>query len=67
MLTNAAIHGKTDNLLGLKENVILGKLIPAGTGIKRYQNTPLDTDQDEDITILDQEEVEEDFSFELKE
>ncbi len=67
VLTNAAIHGKTDNLLGLKENVILGKLIPAGTGIKRYQNTPLDTDQDEDITILDQEEVEEDFSFELKE
>ena len=38
VLTDAAIKGKTDNLLGLKENVIIGKLIPAGTGLKRYRN-----------------------------
>ncbi|MGA9346589.1 MAG: DNA-directed RNA polymerase subunit beta', partial [Nocardioidaceae bacterium] len=38
VLTDAAIHGKSDKLLGLKENVILGKLIPAGTGLERYRN-----------------------------
>ena len=38
MLTDAAIHAKSDPLLGLKENVILGKLIPAGTGLPRYRN-----------------------------
>jgi len=38
VLTDAAIHGKSDSLLGLKENVILGKLIPAGTGLDRYRN-----------------------------
>ncbi len=38
VLTEAAIKGKTDPLLGLKENVIIGKLIPAGTGMKRYRN-----------------------------
>ncbi len=38
VLTEAAIHGKVDNLLGLKENVIIGKLIPAGTGMDRYKN-----------------------------
>jgi len=38
VLTDAAIHGKSDHLLGLKENVILGKLIPAGTGLDRYRN-----------------------------
>ncbi|MCL1841578.1 MAG: hypothetical protein FWF75_07530, partial [Propionibacteriaceae bacterium] len=38
VLTDAAIHGKTDKLVGLKENVILGKLIPAGTGLDRYRN-----------------------------
>ena len=36
MLTDAAVKGKTDNLLGLKENVIIGKLIPAGTGMQKY-------------------------------
>ena len=40
----AAIKGKVDPLIGLKENVIIGKLIPAGTGMKRYRNTVLDTD-----------------------
>jgi len=38
VLTDAALKGKTDQLLGLKENVILGKLIPAGTGMSRYKN-----------------------------
>ena len=42
VLTDAAIKGKTDNLLGLKENVIIGKLIPAGTGMKRYKDIGLD-------------------------
>src|SRR5699024_8478294 len=37
VLTDAAIKGKTDSLLGLKENVIIGKLIPAGTGMQRYR------------------------------
>ena len=41
VLTEAAIKGKTDDLVGLKENVIIGKLIPAGTGMKRYQNTEI--------------------------
>ena len=44
VLTEAAIKGKADNLIGLKENVIIGKLIPAGTGMKRYSNISLSTD-----------------------
>ncbi|MBR0397529.1 MAG: DNA-directed RNA polymerase subunit beta' [Eubacterium sp.] len=44
VLTDAAIKGKHDKLIGLKENVILGKLIPAGTGMKEYSNIHLDTD-----------------------
>jgi DNA-directed RNA polymerase subunit beta' len=44
VLTDAAIKGKSDPLLGLKENVIIGKLIPAGTGMKYYRNLKLDTD-----------------------
>ena len=42
VLTDAAIKGKNDKLLGLKENVIIGKLIPAGTGMKRYKNIEVD-------------------------
>lgn len=41
VLTDAAIKGKVDKLLGLKENVIIGKLIPAGTGMNRYRNVKL--------------------------
>ena len=41
MLTEAAIKGKVDPLLGLKENVIIGKLIPAGTGLKYYSDISL--------------------------
>ena len=43
VLTDAAINGKIDPLIGLKENVIIGKLIPAGTGMKRYAEVELDT------------------------
>jgi DNA-directed RNA polymerase subunit beta' len=46
VLTDAAIKGKVDPLIGLKENVILGKLIPAGTGMKCYSNVKLNTDYD---------------------
>ena len=51
VLTEAAIKGKIDNLIGLKENVIIGKLIPAGTGMKRYRNTRLSTDEVETISF----------------
>ncbi len=53
VLTEAAIKGKVDPLVGLKENVILGKLIPAGTGMKRYRCVQLDTDTKKDIVIAD--------------
>ena len=46
VLTDAAIKGKVDPLIGLKENVIIGKLIPAGTGMKRYRSTKLDCDDE---------------------
>lgn len=42
MLTEAAMSGRSDSLLGLKENVILGKLIPAGTGLARYRNVSVE-------------------------
>ena len=41
VLTEAAINGKVDKLIGLKENVLIGKLIPAGTGMKRYRSIKL--------------------------
>ena len=44
VLTEAAINGKVDHLIGLKENVIIGKLIPAGNGMKRYRSVKLNTD-----------------------
>ena len=47
VLTEAAIKGKVDELIGLKENVIIGKLIPAGTGLARYRNTHISTEQNE--------------------
>ena len=47
VLTEAAIKGKVDPLIGLKENVIIGKLIPAGTGMKRYRDVKLDTSLEE--------------------
>ena len=45
VLTEAAVKGKTDDLIGLKENVIIGKLIPAGTGMKKYQNIHINTEK----------------------
>ena len=44
VLTDAAIKGKVDPLIGLKENILIGKLIPAGTGMKRYRSVSLDTE-----------------------
>ncbi|MDO4787826.1 MAG: DNA-directed RNA polymerase subunit beta' [Johnsonella sp.] len=49
VLTEAAINGKIDSLYGLKENVIIGKLIPAGTGMKRYRNVKLDSEQPDSV------------------
>jgi DNA-directed RNA polymerase subunit beta' len=46
VLTEAAVTGKIDNLLGLKENVIIGKLIPAGTGVEKYRAVQIETDDD---------------------
>ena len=46
VLTEAAIKGKVDEVIGLKENVIIGKLIPAGTGLAKYRNTHISTEQD---------------------
>ncbi|HJA71805.1 MAG TPA: DNA-directed RNA polymerase subunit beta' [Candidatus Lachnoclostridium stercoravium] len=58
VLTEAAINGKVDHLIGLKENVIIGKLIPAGTGMKRYRNVKLDTDISmDDTVVLDDEDT----------
>ena len=61
VLTEAAIKGKIDPLIGLKENVIIGKLIPAGTGMRKYRDVKLDTelDMDDEITLEDFEELSE--------
>ena len=67
VLTEAAIKGKVDHLIGLKENVLIGKHIPAGTGMKKYRdvhlNTELKTEEeaeldDEDLLALDMEQGE---------
>ena len=62
VLTEAAIKGKVDHLVGLKENVIIGKLIPAGTGLKRYSNIKLSTDdmlkEEEEDIVMDDEDLE---------
>ena len=73
VLTDAAIKGKVDPLIGLKENVLIGKLIPAGTGMRRYRATRLTTDAnpvmeaalEEDAVIAD--EIEEVIDAELLE
>ena len=59
VLTEAAIKGKVDPLIGLKENVIIGKLIPAGTGMKRYRNVKLNTDAEAEALVeeIETEEV----------
>ena len=57
VLTEAAIKGKVDPLIGLKENVLIGKLIPAGTGMKRYRNVKLDCDMNLDDTLDFDDEI----------
>jgi len=57
VLTEAAIKGKEDKLLGLKENVIIGKLIPAGTGMKRYRNVAISGPDQEDYNEEDIETI----------
>ena len=62
VLTEAAINGKVDHLIGIKENVIIGKPIPAGTGMKRYRNVKLDTDdrllaEDDEISMSEDDEI----------
>lgn len=57
ILTNAAIKGKYDELLGLKENVIIGKLVPAGTGLQRYRR--LEAEKDEAFQETEEENLEE--------
>jgi DNA-directed RNA polymerase subunit beta' len=67
VLTEAAIKGKIDPLSGLKENVIIGKLIPAGTGLRHYRNVKLNTDMNEgDFIDFDEEEVNEDEAAETE-
>ena len=60
VLTDAAIKGKVDPLIGLKENVIIGKLIPAGTGMKRYRKIHLNTEYQRYIDAIDENGSEED-------
>ena len=66
VLTEAAIKGKVDNLIGLKENVLIGKLIPAGTGMKRYGEIKLDTGMPEE-TEEEVTEEEETLAFDTEE
>jgi DNA-directed RNA polymerase subunit beta' len=53
VLTEASIKGRVDKLLGLKENVIIGKLIPAGTGLARYRNVTIDVEGQKDMSAKD--------------
>jgi DNA-directed RNA polymerase subunit beta' len=57
VLTEAAINGKVDPLIGLKENVLIGKLIPAGTGMKRYRSVKLDTDNVMNVESIVEEDA----------
>lgn len=58
VLTEAAINGKVDPLIGLKENVLIGKLIPAGTGMKRYRDVRLDSDESSEEELSFEEDFE---------
>ena len=62
VLTDASLEGKTDRLVGLKENVIIGKLIPAATGLKRYRRIEIEPAEPlpraiDEVGLLDQEEI----------
>ena len=66
VLTEAAIKGKIDPLVGLKENVIIGKHIPAGTGMRKYRDIKLDTEMSMDDEIMldeDMDDMEEMIDF----
>ncbi len=65
VLTEAAIKGKVDPLYGLKENVIIGKLIPAGTGMKRYRDVKIDTIREKVEPVFEEELIEEGFESEV--
>ncbi|GFI42658.1 DNA-directed RNA polymerase subunit beta' [Lachnospiraceae bacterium] len=68
VLTEAAIKGKVDPLIGLKENVIIGKHIPAGTGMRKYRDIKLDSDRElEDELMLDEEAGLQDIFAEVEE
>jgi DNA-directed RNA polymerase subunit beta' len=58
VLTDAAIKGKVDRLLGLKENVIIGKLVPAGTGMNRYRNIKVSSLADYEAEAAEKEQQE---------
>lgn len=58
VLTDAAIKGKVDPLLGLKENVIIGKLIPAGTGMTRYRSIKINTEKESEEKQISNNEIE---------
>ena len=71
VLTDASIEGKIDRLLGLKENVIIGKLIPAATGLKRYRNIEIGPSEpvahepyERDVLLQALEEIGQDGGFE---
>ena len=60
VLTDAAIKGKVDPLIGLKENIIIGKLIPAGTGLNKYRDIALDIETEQQYAsyeAIDAEEI----------
>ena len=65
VLTEAAIKGKVDHLVGLKENVIIGKHIPAGTGMKKYRDVKLNTDikMEDELDLEDDLNLDEDFDM----
>ena len=65
VLTEAAIKGKVDPLIGLKENVIIGKLIPAGTGMKRYRSVKLDSDTKENEVLLADDYMDDDLDEDI--
>ena len=67
VLTEAAINGKVDHLVGLKENVIIGKHIPAGTGMKKYRDVHLNTDIRMDAEVDLEEEIDLDEEAEMPE
>ena len=58
VLTDAAIKGKVDPLIGLKENVIIGKLIPAGTGLDKYKNIHINTEETQVRVISEEPKIE---------